>query len=86
MRSSSTLDMKVGYHIIQVTQFKYFGSIVQNDEEIKADVNHRIQVGWLKWTRASSILCDTKVSFKLKEKLSNNCQTNDVLWNRVLDG
>jgi len=39
-----------------------------NDEKIKADVNHRIQVGWLKWRRVSSVLCGTKVPFKLKEK------------------
>jgi len=46
--------MKVGDHIIQVTQFKYprfilstknLGFIGQNDIEIKADVNHCIQVG-----------------------------------------
>jgi len=44
-RSSSTLGVKVGDHIIpQVTRFKYLGSIVQNDREIEADVNHRIQV------------------------------------------
>jgi len=49
MHSSSTLEVKVGDHIIpQVTRFKYFGSIVQNDIEIEAGVNHRIQVGWLK--------------------------------------
>jgi len=46
--------MKVGDHIIQVTQFKYPGFILstkhlgfigQNDVEIKANVNHCIQVG-----------------------------------------
>jgi len=45
-RSESTLEVKVGGHIIpQVTRFKYLGSIVQNDGEIEADVNHRIQAG-----------------------------------------
>jgi len=46
----STLEVKVkvGDHIIpQVTRFKYLGSIVQNDGEIKADVSHHIQAGWL---------------------------------------
>jgi len=33
-RSGSTLEVKVGDHIIpQVTRFKYLGSIVQNDEK-----------------------------------------------------
>jgi len=30
-----------------VTRFKYLESIVPNDGEIKGDVNHWIQVGWL---------------------------------------
>jgi len=47
-------------------QQKNIGFMVQNDEEIKADVNHCIQFGWLKWRRASSDFCDTNMSFKLK--------------------
>ena len=68
-RGNSTLEVKVGDHIIpQVTRFKYLGSVVQNDGEIEADVNHRIQDGWLKWRRASGVLCDKKVPLKLKGK------------------
>jgi len=55
-RSRFTLEVKVGDHIIpQVTRFKYLGSIIQNDGEIEAGVSHRIQAGWLKWKRASSV-------------------------------
>jgi len=68
-RSRSTLEVKVGDHIIpQVTRFKYLGSLVQNDGEIEADVSHRIQAGWLKWKRASGVLCDKKVPLNLKGK------------------
>jgi len=57
----STLEVKVGDHIIpQVTRFKYLGSIVQNDGEIEADVSHHIQAGWLKWRRASGVMCIRK--------------------------
>jgi hypothetical protein len=39
-RNISRLEVKVGYHIIpQVTQFKYLGTIVQNEEEI-GEVNY----------------------------------------------
>lgn len=39
-RRVSNLEVKVGDHIIlQVTQFKYFGFIIQNDRGIKLDVN-----------------------------------------------
>lgn len=51
---------------IQFTQFKYLESVIQNDEEKERDVNHQIQDGWLKWVRASGILCDRNVSLKLK--------------------
>jgi len=68
-RSRSTLEVKAGDHIIpQVTRFKYLRSIVQNNREIEADVSHRIQARWLKWRRASGVLCDKKVPLKLKGK------------------
>jgi len=53
---------------IVIPEHKYLGSIVQSDGEIEADVNHRIQAGWLKWRRASCVLCDKKVPLKLKGK------------------
>jgi len=61
---SSTLEVEVGDNFIipQVTRFKYLwsivqrikycASIVQNDGEMVAYVNHRIQTGWLKWRMA----------------------------------
>lgn len=38
------LYVKVGEYIIsQVIRFKYLGFVIQNDNEIEGDVNHRIQ-------------------------------------------
>lgn len=69
-RSISTLVVKVEDHIIpQVTQFKYFRYIIQDNEEIEVDLNHRVQVEFSKWRRPCSVLSDTKVSLKLKEKV-----------------
>jgi hypothetical protein len=68
-RRSRSTEVKVGDHIIpQVTRFKYLGSIVQNDGEREANVSHHIQAGWLKWRRASGVLCDKRVPLKLKGK------------------
>ncbi|KAM7490942.1 hypothetical protein LguiA_033863 [Lonicera macranthoides] len=68
-RSTTNLEVKVGDNVIpQVTRFKYLGSIIQEDGEIEGDVNHRIQAGWLKWRKASGVLCDKKVPLKLKGK------------------
>jgi hypothetical protein len=48
--------------------FRYLGSMLQSDGEIDEDVSHRIRVGWVKWRRASGVLCDKKVLNKLKDK------------------
>lgn len=39
------------------------------NREVVGDVNHGIQVGWIKWMSASGVLCYEKV-FKLKEKFT----------------
>jgi hypothetical protein len=36
--------------------------------DIDEDVSHRIKCDWLKWRQASSVLCDPRVSLKLKGK------------------
>ena len=65
----SDLEVKIGEDIIpQVTKFRYLGSIVQSDGEINDDIMHRIQAGWLKWRKASGVICDRKVPKKLKGK------------------
>lgn len=68
-QSATNMEVKVEDHTIPlVTKFKYLGSIMQNDGELEGDVNHRIQAGWMKWRKASSVLCDKKVPLKLKGK------------------
>ncbi|KAH1221810.1 hypothetical protein GmHk_12G035141 [Glycine max] len=60
-RRVSNSEVKIGDRIIpQVTRFKYLGSVIQDDGEIEGDVNHRIQAGWMKWRKASGVLCDAK--------------------------
>ena len=42
--TNPNLEVKIEDDTIsRVTQFRYLGSIIQNDEEVKEDVNHRIQ-------------------------------------------
>ena len=80
-RSRSTLEVKVGDHTIpQVTRFKYLGSILQNDGEVEIDVTHRIQAGWLKWRKASGVLCDEKVPLKLKGKFYRTTARPTMLY------
>ena len=48
--------------------FWYLGSMLQRDEDIDADVSHRIKARWIKWRQVSGILSDKRVPQKLKGK------------------
>jgi len=55
--------------IPRVKKFKYLGSIVEEKGDIDDDIKHRIRVGWQKWNKASRVLCDKKISFRLKGRI-----------------
>jgi hypothetical protein len=42
--------------------------MLQKNGDIDEDVSHRIKAGWLKWCQVSDVLCDPRVSLKLKGK------------------
>jgi hypothetical protein len=42
--------------------------MLQNDGDIDEDLSYKIKVDWLKWRQVSSVLCDPRVSLKLKVK------------------
>ena len=44
------------------------GSIIRKKWDIEKNVNHMIVVEWIKWRNTSRVLCDHKISNKLKEK------------------
>jgi hypothetical protein len=48
--------------------FRYLGSMLQKNEDIDEDVSHRIKADWLKRRQASGVLCDPRVSLKIKGK------------------
>jgi hypothetical protein len=43
-------------------------SMLQKDDDIDEDLSHRIKTGWLKWRQTSGVLCNPRVSLKLKGK------------------
>ena len=57
-----------GTELDKVVQYKYLGSMVQEDGEIEREVTSRIQAGWAKFRMVSGVLCDRKIAVKLKGK------------------
>ncbi|VFQ64091.1 unnamed protein product [Cuscuta campestris] len=49
-------------------RFRYLGSVILADGELDGDVGHRVGVAWAKWRLASGVLCDPKISPKMKGK------------------
>ena len=49
--------------------FKYLGSTVSNDGRCEEEVRRRIQAGWMSWRKVSGVLCDRKLSAKVKGKI-----------------
>ncbi|VFQ65628.1 unnamed protein product [Cuscuta campestris] len=46
----------------------YDGAMTRADGELDGDVGHRVGVAWAKWRLASGVLCDPKISPKMKCK------------------
>ncbi|VFQ71359.1 unnamed protein product [Cuscuta campestris] len=61
------LEVRIDSHLVpKVDKFRYLGSVVQADGELDGDVGHRVGVAWAKWRLASGMLCDPKISPKMK--------------------
>lgn len=64
-----TLKVKFGDHTLpQVTWLSYIEFFIQNDGELKGNVNRRIQTRWIEWKCALSVVCDRKAPLNLKAK------------------
>ena len=49
--------------------FKYLGSKVTSNGELDEEIKHRVNCGWLNWRRMSGVLCDGRVSCRMKGKI-----------------
>ena len=49
--------------------FKYMGSTISNDGRCEEEVKRRIQAGWMGWRKVSGVLCNRKLSAKIKGKM-----------------
>ncbi|KAK3552171.1 hypothetical protein QTP86_005102 [Hemibagrus guttatus] len=58
-----------GEEVKKVQEFKYLGSTVQSNGECGKEVKKRVQAGWNGWRKVSGVLCDQKISARIKGKV-----------------
>ena len=60
--------------------FKYLGSTVSSDGRCEEEVKRRIQAGWMSWRKVSGVLCDRKLSAKVKDKMYKSVVRPTMLY------
>ncbi|KAK3510598.1 hypothetical protein QTP70_011788 [Hemibagrus guttatus] len=58
-----------GEEVKKVQEFKYLGSTVQSNGEWGKEVKKRVQAGWNGWRKVSGVLCERKISARIKGKV-----------------
>ncbi|KAK3538370.1 hypothetical protein QTP86_000563 [Hemibagrus guttatus] len=58
-----------GEEVKKVQEFKYLGSTVQSNGECAKEVKKQVQAGWNGWRKVSGVLCDRKISARIKGKV-----------------
>ncbi|KAK3570154.1 hypothetical protein QTP86_012696 [Hemibagrus guttatus] len=58
-----------GEEVKKVQEFKYLGSTVQSNGECGKEVKKRVQAGWNGWRKVLGVLCDQKISARIKGKV-----------------
>ncbi|KAK3543296.1 hypothetical protein QTP70_014041 [Hemibagrus guttatus] len=65
---SGTVSLQ-GEEVKKVQEFKYLGSTVQSNGECAKEVKKRVQAGWNGWRKVLGVLCDRKISVRIKGKV-----------------
>ncbi|KAK3563426.1 hypothetical protein QTP86_028163, partial [Hemibagrus guttatus] len=58
-----------GEEVKKVQEFKYLGSTVQSNGECGKEVKKRVQAGWIGWRKVWGVLCERKISARIKGKV-----------------
>ena len=69
-----------GEKVKRAKNFKYLGSTVSSNERCEEEVRRRIQAGWMSWRKMSGILCDRKLSAKVKGKMYKSVVRPTILY------
>ena len=69
-----------GVKVKRAKNFKYLGSTVSNDGRCEEEVRRRIQAGWMSWRKVSGVLCERKLSAKVKVKMYKSVVRPTMLY------
>ncbi|KAK3506220.1 hypothetical protein QTP70_012153, partial [Hemibagrus guttatus] len=69
-----------GEEVKKVQEFKYLGSTVQSNGECGKEVKKRVQAGWNGWRKVSGVLCDQKISARIKGKVYRTVVRGAMLY------
>ena len=69
-----------GQTLNTVPNFRYLGSTVSEDGGLEAEMTHRVQAGWRNWKKVSGVLCDKKISGRVKGKVYNTVVRPAMLY------
>jgi len=69
-----------GVLLPRAKEFKYLGSTVQEDGECGREVKMKVQAGWNGWKKMSGIICDRRVSARLKGRVYNTAIRPAMLY------
>ena len=58
-----------GEKVKRVECFKYLGSTVQNNGDCDKEIKKRVQAGWNGWRKVTGVMCDKKLSARVKGKI-----------------
>ena len=65
---STSVELQ-GAEVAKVEEFKYLGTTIQSSGGCSKEVKKRIQAGWNSWRSVTGVICDRKVSAKMKGKI-----------------
>lgn len=60
--------------------FCYQGLLIQRNEAIKENIDHRIEIGWMIWEMLLGVLCEKKMLARLEEKCYNTIFVSTMLY------
>ncbi|KAK3552523.1 hypothetical protein QTP86_013248 [Hemibagrus guttatus] len=69
-----------GEEVKKIQEFKYLGSTVQSNGECGKEVKKRVQAGWNGWRKVSGVLCDRKISARIKGKVYRTVVRTAILY------